>query len=417
MNHDTERNDNHNEQKSHTSHWLQFILAFIAYIIISIISLYLAKSYFVGISGDLARWLTFATIVQAVVASAAIVGVSVVVLVYSGKAEKIFSEQTQQHRRSADVAESDKVEKDIHQIFDHGIRISTTLVKIFSLHDSLINERISHERAHRCFYDYQMSLMNGLYSLSESPTFVYFFKKRLYSVFERPDKEIDIVNLAALFLPNLDKLSFSDNGDKIEIKHMIMLSEELNNAITNKNFDPVVSLYNKFDSGTRVKIEIFVNFLTVVGQASARIIYPENMPNKISILPGYIDIYTIILSMSVVSIFKDLGENMLNDVYGSIGSLFDKSKYLQQMSDEQLRGFMFSRDALDVYRKNKFDHGAQMLSFDVAKYIRRQKGKGWKFDKDQAREIAAVRFSDSVLDDIFNGHLYILQAAFPNCSS
>jgi hypothetical protein len=98
----------------------RFVAVLILYIFVSIVALLVFRWWVSSIPGDLSRWLAYGTILQAVIASAAIVALTAILVSYTGRAEEILrtqaviqKDQTLAHQRIADTTLASKIEENI----------------------------------------------------------------------------------------------------------------------------------------------------------------------------------------------------------------------------------------------------------------------------------------------------------------
>lgn len=123
--------------------WLWFFFVLVLYIFFSISALFVSRWLISSTPGNLSRWLAYGTIVQAVVASAPIVAMTAILVIYTGRTEKIFKEQTKifkeqtsEHERMANTGLASKIEgnitvslslmSDLRSTIDHIICIYRT---------------------------------------------------------------------------------------------------------------------------------------------------------------------------------------------------------------------------------------------------------------------------------------------------
>ncbi|MGC8604949.1 MAG: hypothetical protein ACP5VS_14870 [Desulfomonilaceae bacterium] len=107
-----------------------FIVFSVGFLAVSIIGLFVAKLFLYGVPGDLSRWLTFATLIQATVASSAIFGVSIAILIYAKKADETLDRQTDAHEQNAIISITDKIEKIVSIFANNTLEIRNNIMRI-----------------------------------------------------------------------------------------------------------------------------------------------------------------------------------------------------------------------------------------------------------------------------------------------
>jgi len=150
-----------------------FMVALIIYFIVSISAFIILTHLFFNVPGNLSRWLAFGTIVQAVVAAAAIVGVSVSVLIVAKSADQLAREQRDiaelhmnQTQRLADLEAIYKVEADARDIFDKGIAIRQIIGIFGATYDAMYeHDGRTCEESNIKFADLQDKLFGNIHSL------------------------------------------------------------------------------------------------------------------------------------------------------------------------------------------------------------------------------------------------------------